>query len=50
MFKIERQYPEDCRRSREDAFHKTIEMDIGGKVNMAVMIESLIGVSYYSQF
>ena len=25
MFKIERQYPEDCRRSREDAFHKTIK-------------------------
>ena len=25
MFKIERQYPEDCRHSREDAFHKTIK-------------------------
>ena len=41
MFKIERQYPEECRHSREDAFHKTSKMDIGGKVNMAVMIESL---------
>ncbi len=25
MFKIERQYPEECRHSREDAFHKTIK-------------------------
>ena len=25
MFKIERQYPEDCRHSREDAFRKTVK-------------------------
>ena len=25
MFKIERQYPEDFRRSREDAFRKTVK-------------------------
>ena len=25
MFKIERQYPQECRHSREDAFHKTIK-------------------------
>ena len=25
MFKIERQYPGDCRKSREDAFRKTVK-------------------------
>lgn len=25
MFEIERQYPEDCRHSREDAFRKTVK-------------------------
>ncbi|GAA6492572.1 MAG TPA: hypothetical protein H9782_08605 [Candidatus Bariatricus faecipullorum] len=25
MFKIERKYPEECRRSREEAFQKTVK-------------------------